>query len=48
LIINILIIKFADSLVAGIHVDGWLWALIFGFLLSVLSSLLQKFAKDKN
>ncbi len=48
LIINILIIKLADSLVSGIHVDGWLWALIFGFLISVLSSLLQKFAKDRS
>jgi putative membrane protein len=48
LIINILIIKLADSLVAGIYVDGWFWALIFGFLISVLSSLLQKFTRDTN
>src|SRR6188472_2312863 len=47
LIINILIIKLADSLVSGIYVDGWFWALTFGFLISLLSSLLQKFAKDK-
>lgn len=46
LVINILIIKLADYLVPGIFVDGWLWALIFGFLLSVLASLLQKLAKD--
>jgi putative membrane protein len=46
LVINILIIKFADSLVSGIHVDGWLWALIFGFLLSLVSTLLQKLVKD--
>lgn len=45
LVINIIIIKMADSLVAGIHVDGWLWALIFGFLISVLSSILQKLEK---
>lgn len=46
LIINIIIIKLADSLVSGIYVDGWLWALIFGFLLSVLSSLLQQLTKN--
>jgi Predicted membrane protein len=45
LIINIIIIKLADSLVDGIYVDGWLWALIFGFLISVLSSILQKLEK---
>jgi putative membrane protein len=45
LIINILIIKLADSLVGGIYVDGWFWALIFGFLISLLSSLLQKLEK---
>lgn len=45
LVINILIIKMADGLVGGIHVDGWLWALIFGFLISVLSSLIQKLEK---
>ena len=46
LIINIIIIKIADSLVSGIHVDGWLWALIFGFLLSVFSSILHKLTKE--
>ena len=46
LIINILIIKLADGFVSGIHVDGWLWALIFGFLLSVVSTLLHKLAKN--
>ena len=45
LIINIIIIKLADSLVDGIYVDGWFWALIFGFLISLLSSLLQKLEK---
>jgi len=45
LIINILIIKMADGLVNGIYVDGWLWALIFGFLISFLSSFVQKLEK---
>lgn len=46
LVINIIIIKMADGLVSGIHVDGWLWALIFGLLLSFVSTLLQKLVKD--
>lgn len=46
LIINIIIIKIADALVSGIHVNGWLWALIFSFLLSLLSSLLLKLEKN--
>ena len=45
LVINIIIIKMADGFVSGIHIDGWLWALIFGFLISVLSSILQKLEK---
>lgn len=46
LVINILIIKMADAFVSGIHVDGWLWALIFGFLLSLVSTLLHKLVKN--
>jgi putative membrane protein len=45
LIINIIIIKMADYFVSGIHVNGWLWALIFGLLLSLFSTLLLKFQK---
>ena len=46
LIINIIIIKMADFFVSGIHVDGWLWALIFSILLSLVSSLLHKLEKN--
>lgn len=46
LIINIIIIKLADSFVSGIHVDGWLWALIFGFLLSIVTYIIQKVTKS--
>src|ERR1700741_4571995 len=47
LIINVLIILFADNLVTGIDIDGFWWALIFGLLLSFVSSILQKFIKKK-
>lgn len=46
LVINIIIIKIADYLVSGFHVQGWLWALIFSFLLSLFSALLLKLEKN--
>ena len=47
LVINVLIILLADNLVAGINIDGFFWALIFGILLSLLSSILQNLTKKK-
>ena len=41
LVINILIIKWTDSLVDGFSVDGWLTALFFSLIVSVISSLLN-------
>ena len=38
LVINVLMILLADKLVSGIHIESFLWAFIFGLLLSVLSS----------
>ncbi len=38
LVINVLMILLADKLVDGIHIQSFLWAFIFGLLLSVLSS----------
>ena len=48
LIINAAIILLADKFVSGIKVEGWLWALIFGLILSVVSSFLQNLAKKSN
>ena len=45
LVINVLIILLADKFVSGINIDGFLWAFIFGLLLSVLSTILQKLEK---
>lgn len=45
LVINVLIILLADKMVDGIHIDGFLWAFIFGILLSVISSALSRFEK---
>ena len=38
LVINVLMILLAGNLVSGIHIHGFLWAFIFGLLLSILSS----------
>ena len=40
LVINILIIKLTDSLIGGFTVDGWLSALIFSLIVSVVTWIL--------
>ena len=45
LVINVLIILLADEFVSGIQIDGFLWAFIFGLLLSVISTLVQRLRK---
>ena len=46
LIINVLIIILADKFVSGIKIEGFLWAFIFGLLLSVISTVLHKVQKS--
>lgn len=45
LVINVLIILLADKFVSGIKIDGFWWAFIFGLLLSVASTIIQKLQK---
>lgn len=40
IIINVLMVVLAGKWVNGIHIDGFWWALVFGLLLSVISSLI--------
>ena len=40
LVINVLMILLAGKLVYGIHIEGFLWAFVFGLLLSLISSAL--------
>lgn len=47
LIINVVMVILAGKFVSGIHIDGFLWAFIFGILLSFLSSTLTSLFKDK-
>jgi putative membrane protein len=42
LVINVIIILLADKFVSGIKIDGFLWAFIFGLLLSIVSSITHK------
>jgi len=49
LVINILIIKWTDSLVDGFSVNNWLTALLFSLIVSVVSSILGGLVdKDKD
>lgn len=45
LVINVLMILLAGKFVSGFHVEGFLWAFIFGILLSFISSALNNFEK---
>jgi putative membrane protein len=42
LVINVVMILLADKFVSGIKIDGFLWAFIFGFLLSIVSTITHK------
>jgi putative membrane protein len=41
LVINAVIIIFAEKLVPGFHVDGFVWALFFSLILSLFTSVLN-------
>jgi putative membrane protein len=43
LVINILIILLAARIVPGFHVDGWLSALLFSFIVSLITYILDAF-----
>ena len=45
LVINVIIIMLADYFVSGIRIESFLWAFVFGLLLSVVSTLLNKLEK---
>ena len=45
LVLNVLMVMLADKLVNGIHIQGFLWAFIFGILLSLITSALVNMEK---
>lgn len=46
LVINALIIYFADGLVDGFSVNGFWWALLFSFLITAVNSMLYSFGDN--
>ncbi len=46
LVINAALILLADWLIGGFQVEGFLWALIFSLILSVIVSILHKFVPE--
>lgn len=42
LVINALLVLLVSAFVPGFHVDGFLWALVFGLVLSVVNGFLHK------
>lgn len=42
-VINAVLILLVSNVVTGFVVDGFIWALIFGFILSVVNSLVHTF-----
>jgi len=47
LVINALMVVWTSSLVDGFKVDGWITALFFSLIVSVVSSILHSIAKDR-
>ena len=48
LVINALMVVWTSKLVDGFKVDGWLTALFFSLIVSVVSSILHSIAKERN
>ena len=46
-VINAIIILLADKAMDGVKIDGFLWALVFSLILSVVSSALQAMLTEK-
>lgn len=48
LVINALMVRWADRLVDGFQVDGWLSAILFSLIVSLVGAVLNSFAKDRD
>jgi putative membrane protein len=46
LVINVIIILLADKFVSGIKIESFLWAFIFGLLLTIVSTVVTKLKKQ--
>ena len=48
LVINILIVKWASDIVPGFKVDGWVYALLFSFVVSIATYLMESLIGTDN
>lgn len=48
LVINIIIVKLTDALIGGFDVDGWLAALLFSLVVTVVSWIINTIVGDKD
>jgi putative membrane protein len=48
LIINALMVIWADKLIAGFTVDSWWAAILFSLIVSIVSAILNGLAKDRS
>lgn len=48
LIINALMVVWASKLVDGFQIDGWITAILFSLIVSVVSSVLHSIARDRS
>ncbi|MDJ1501857.1 phage holin family protein [Xanthocytophaga agilis] len=46
LVINVIIVYITDALITGFRVDGFLWALIFSFVVSIVGAILSSLFDD--
>ena len=44
-VINVIVFRIASSLVTGFYIDGFLWALMFSFLVSIVNGVLFEMSK---
>jgi putative membrane protein len=45
LVINVIIIYLADAVLGGFEVEGFIWALVFSLLLSLITSIINLITK---
>ncbi len=48
IVINAIIILLADSFIPGTNIDGFWWAILFSFIVSILNSIFTGLSEPKN
>jgi putative membrane protein len=48
LFINVLIVKWTSDIVPGFRVSGWLYALLFSFIVSFITSVIERLVGGKD